>query len=200
MGHLWTEVAVPYCLREPQAPGAQFQQHRAPEPRNPKQTKPVVLHSPWDRWKWGGHRTVKTLLLLGTPQAVQISAPMQAPEAYRSVWTGRLCQLSSRELNPKLEIWPPPLLFFLVSPCAWERWGHQGIKASQDKKLTLSQAPGRGWGISALAHIPENQHIRRPAGRTGEEQVHDQAALESPRTKVKSRECSIQYQKVPPYS
>ena len=61
--------------------------------------------------------------------------------------------------------------------------GPQGTGVSHDKQLPLSRAPGRGWGIS-----PRCTHLRvstagpsprRPAGRTGEEQVLEPAALES---------------------
>ena len=62
------EVAVPHFLWERWSLGAWFQQHRAPYPRAPKLTELLMLNSPWDWWKWGGHRTVKTLLSLGTPK------------------------------------------------------------------------------------------------------------------------------------
>ena len=44
------------------------QQHRAPDPRAPKQIKPAILNFPWDRWKQGGNRKTRNLLLLGTPK------------------------------------------------------------------------------------------------------------------------------------
>lgn len=83
-------VAVSQCLREPRPLGSQFQQHRAEDPRTPRQTKPRILHSPWDRQKRGGHRTARTLLPLGALQALEISIPVLAPGAYRPVRTGRL--------------------------------------------------------------------------------------------------------------
>ena len=45
-----------------------------PGSQGAEQTQPTILHSPQDRWRQGGHRTVRTLLPLGTLQAVQISA------------------------------------------------------------------------------------------------------------------------------
>ena len=90
-----------------------------------------------------------------------------------------------QDLTPELQAWPPPVVFFLVSSCSWEGWGRKGTGASQDKQLPLSRAPGRGRGSS-----PRCTHLRistagpsprRPAGRTGDEQVLDWAALESSR-------------------
>ena len=141
------EVAVLHSLQERRPLGAQVQWPRARDPRAPKGTKPVILHAPWDRQKWGGHRKVRILLLLGTPQPVKISAPMQASGASRSVQTGRLQLVTTGSLTPELEIWPLPLLFFFfVSLCAWERWGLCGTEASWSKQLPLSPAPGEGTG------------------------------------------------------
>ena len=78
------------------------------------------------------------------------------PGAPRPVCTGRLWLVTSRELTSELEIWPPPLFSFcFVSPCAWERQGLEGTKASQNKQLRLSPAPGKGWGIP-----PRHRHLR----------------------------------------
>ena len=108
------------------------------------------------------------------PQAVQISTP--APEAPGPVWTGR-CSSNYGKPTPGLETWPPPVVvLLLLSPCAWEGWGRQGTGATWRQQ---------GAGQHPQVHTPENQHSspcpRRPAGRTGEEQVLDQAALESSR-------------------
>ena len=67
----------------------------------------------------------------------------------------------------------------------WMERGCQGTGVSQDKQLPLSHAPGRGWGSSPrstyLRISTAGPSPRRPAGRTGEQQVLNRAALESSR-------------------
>ena len=86
------------------------------------------------------------------------------PHSPRSIYTSadwETALVVNGELTPELEIWTPPLLFFiLVSPSDWKGQGCQGTKASQDKQLTLNPGPGRGRGITVQAHTPENQHGR----------------------------------------
>ena len=93
-------------------PGSTIPAAQGHRSQGAKQTKPMILHSPWDRRKPGGHRTAKTLLLLG------------APKLYRSVYPCRpwehlgQCRLETAlvtigELTPELEIWPLPLFFLL---------------------------------------------------------------------------------------
>lgn len=60
-GRLWSglytsdqqqkEMAVLCSFQKRRSPGAMVQQHRAPDPRAPKQTKLAILLSPWDRPK-----------------------------------------------------------------------------------------------------------------------------------------------------
>ena len=57
------EVAVFCSLRKLWSTGACVQWYRALDPRAPRRTMPALLGSPWDRWKWGGHRKATTLLL-----------------------------------------------------------------------------------------------------------------------------------------
>ena len=97
---------------------------------------------------------VKTLLLPGAPKLCR-SAP---PLAWEHLGQCRLgdCGSYCGELTPELETWPPPVwLFLLVSPCASQRQGHQGMGASWGKQLPLSLAPSRGWGSS-----PRCTHLR----------------------------------------
>ena len=56
----WTEAAVLHSLKGRWLLGVWVQWHRALDPRAPKEIKPAVLCSPWDRWKWGGHRKSMT--------------------------------------------------------------------------------------------------------------------------------------------
>ena len=105
------------------------------------------------------------------PQAVQISSP-DPPEASGPVRTVRLGGYWG-VLTAGLETWPPPMwLFLFVSPCAWEGWS-PGTEASWGQQRPLILAPRH----LPQVHTPENQHSspspRRPAGRTGEEQVLD---------------------------
>ena len=69
------------------APGAQFQQCRPWIP-GCQWTQPMILHSPRDRWRRGGHRIARTLLPLGTPNLCRSVPP--APGAPRPVRTGGL--------------------------------------------------------------------------------------------------------------
>ena len=107
----------------------------------------------------------------GRPELCRSAPP--TPGASRPLQT---LQELLRELPLELESWSLPLLLFLpVPPCAWDERGHQGTGASHDNQLPLSHTPGRGQGSS-----PRCTHLRistagpsprRPAGRTGEEQV-----------------------------
>ena len=96
-----TEVAVHHSLQERQSLGVRVQWHRALHPRATKETKPTILHSPWDRWKQGGHKTVRTLLLLGAPNLCRSAHPCLPPGASRPVRTGRLCLVTDRELDSR---------------------------------------------------------------------------------------------------
>ena len=77
----WAEVAVLCSLPERQSLGGQVQRCRALDPQALKQTKLAILYSPWDRRKQEVHRKVRTLLLLGAQQAVEISAPAPVPKS-----------------------------------------------------------------------------------------------------------------------
>ena len=58
------------------------------------------------------------------PQAVEIGAP-HPQEDPGQCGLGN-CGSYCGELTPGLETWPPPVLFFLVSPCAWDGAGLPG--------------------------------------------------------------------------
>ena len=127
-------------------------------------TQPRIRCSTRDRRRPGLHNAARTLLPSGGPELC-ISVP-PAPGASRPLQTWRLQHLLL-ELTPRLESWPPPLLLFLlVSPCTWDGGGPPGRRASQDKQLPLSPAPGRRRGgsprcthlrISQQAPPPEDQ-------------------------------------------
>lgn len=109
--------------------------------------------------------------------------------ASRPVWTGRLRLVTLGELNSRAGNLAAAIVVFpLVSPCAWERWGCQGKEASQDKQLTWSPAPSEGWDISTQAQTPENQHSRHFPQKTSWKNkgraslLNKQAVLESSRT------------------
>ena len=51
--------------------------NRAPDPGAPKETKLAILCSPWDRRKWEGHKTVRTLLPLGAAKLCRSVHPCQ---------------------------------------------------------------------------------------------------------------------------
>ena len=93
------------------------------------------MQFPQDRWRRGGHRAARTLLLPADPRGrrgghrtVRTLPKSGAPKLCRSALAlppppkhlGQ-CGLAAcgllGELNPELETWPPPLwLFLLVSP------------------------------------------------------------------------------------
>ena len=89
--------------------------------------------------------------------AVHLHLP---PGASRPVITGRLQLVTRGELGFRAGNLATAIFSLFVSPCVWERRGHQGTKASQDKQLTLSPTPGKRWGISTQAQTPENKHGR----------------------------------------
>ena len=119
------EVAKPHSLQEWRPLGSWVQRHRAPDPRAPKQTKPVILRSPGTGGSGEGHRTVRILLLMGTPKLCRA-----VPWKHLGQWDWETALVTSRELTPELEFRSLPLLLLLlVSPYAWKRQGHQGTKA-----------------------------------------------------------------------
>ena len=103
------EGAVLHSLWKRHSPGARVQWCRAPDPRAPKQTKPMVLCSPWERQKQGGHRKEKTLLPLGAPQAVQTSAPNACmQENLGQCGLGDCGYFLMGSSTPELKNGPPP--------------------------------------------------------------------------------------------
>ena len=128
----------------------------------------MILHTPWDRQRRGGHRTEKTLLPLGTTKLCRPGPPTHGVS--RPVCTGRLPSYCG-ELTPELESWlPPVLLLLLVSPCAWERQGNQGTGASQDKQLPLNPELSGRQGSS-----PRCRQLRIiTAGPSQEDQMEEQ--------------------------
>ena len=82
-GHLGEalEVAITSFPSEEAVPGSMGSLAQGPGFQDTKWTKLAILCSPWDRWKQGEHRTLRTPLLLGTLQAVQTSAPVPAPRS-----------------------------------------------------------------------------------------------------------------------
>ena len=135
---------------------------------------------PRDGPRRGGPRTARTLLLRRPDLCRSAPPPREHPGP---------CGLGAAVVTAGAdsragETWPPPVgLSLLVSPCAWERRGCQGTGASPGQQLPLSPTPGRGAGQRPGAHTCESAQQplpRRPAGRSGQEQVH-RAALESSR-------------------
>ena len=113
----WTEVAALHSLWERQTPGAGPVELGPPSVGAPAD-EACNPHSLWDRRKRRGHRTVRTLLRLGTLPFVQISAWCLHPGASRPVCTGSLQFGTHGELLALgLEIWPQPFFFsFCLSP------------------------------------------------------------------------------------
>ena len=128
--------------------------------------KPVILRSPGDRWKRGGHRTPRTL-----PQAVQTSTPAPVLGASRPVQTGRLQLVTCGELGSRAGNLATAIVVFLPSfTSCWEGRGRQGTQASRGKQPPLTPGPGRGRGSS-----PRHTHLRiRAAGPPTEELLEGQ--------------------------
>ena len=69
----------------------------------------------------------------GCPQAVQVTAPVLAPEAPRPVRTGRLWLVTHSELTPELEVWQPHWCCSSCVAVCLGGVGRQGTEASRDK-------------------------------------------------------------------
>ena len=70
---LQMEGSVPHSLWEMQ-PWDYGSSSTGPRSQGANQTQPMILHSPRDRWRRGGHRTARTLLMPVAPE-LQISVP-----------------------------------------------------------------------------------------------------------------------------
>lgn len=103
VGQLRTEVAVPCSLQEKRSLGAGtvVQGPGSLETQADKASNPAFSQ---DRWKQGGHRKIRTLLLFRFPTSCADHCTCLPPEAFRPVWTGRLWLVTPQELTPELEI------------------------------------------------------------------------------------------------
>ena len=141
-------------------PGNSIPAAQGPQSQGPKQMKPRMLHSPWDRQKWGGHRTARTLLPLGAPKLCRSAHPSQSQEHLGQC---RLGDYISYLRGAQLQSWKSGHCYCGISSLFQHVTGRgrlRGTKASQDKQLPLSLAPSLGQGSSVQAQKPENQHGR----------------------------------------
>ena len=186
------EVAVLCSLWERCSPGAQFKWHRAPDPRAPMMDKAGNLSFPSGIGGSGEGTGQWELSYCWAPPKLCRSVHWHLPPgASRPMWTRRLQLVAHGELTPELEIWLPPLLFFLfVSPCAWEGQGCQREKGLTGQTAHTEPSTWQGAGhLCPGTDTWESVQQAPPLKELLEVQVKrkftEQAALESSRTEGK---------------
>ena len=124
--------------------GTQGSRSTIPESQGTEWTQPRIPHSPQDRRRWGGHRTARTLLPLGSlklyrsvpppPGSTQTSADCEVEVVVIGGYDSRAGELAAASV------------VFLLCHFVPGRGDCHGTEASQYRYLPLSSVPGRRQG------------------------------------------------------